>query len=169
MQDFRDAARPVYAAEVRGPNPLLKHAGTAVLLQIDGHPILVTAAHVLEPIRKRVELSVGVSPGTHPVPIAGGVIRATAPRHGNRFKDNLDSAFWEMPDDAVCALGNVWFVDPLRLSHNRAPVARRYYMAMCFAQSRNRKSIDNARRATSKLISRYSGSVIEIPALAGVD
>ena len=166
MQDFRQAVLPVYAAESRGPNPRLKHAGSAVLLRIDEHPILVTAAHVLEPRRQGVELSVRGSPGTHPVPIAGGVIRATVPPQGNRLDDHLDSAFWKMPDDAVRALGNVWFVDPLRISHNRAPVESRYYMAMGFAQSRNRKSIDNARRGISNLISRYSGSVIEIPALA---
>lgn len=166
MQDFRRAVRPVYAVEDRGPNPRLKHAGTGVLLRIDGHPVLVTAAHVLDPLRQRVELSVGGLPGTHPVPIEGGIVRMTAPPQGNRFKDHVDSAFWKMPDKAVAALGNVWFVDPFRISHNRAPVERRYYMAMGFAQSRNRKSIDNTRRGISNLISRYSGSVIEIPALA---
>lgn len=166
MQDFRRAVRPVYAVEDCGPNRRLKHAGTGVLLMIDVHPVLVTAAHVLDPLRQGVELSVGGPPGTHPVPIEGGVIRMTRPPQGSRLKDHVDSAFWKMPDNAVRALGNVWFVDPFRLSHNRAPVERRCYMAMGFAQSRNRKSIDNAHRSISNLISRYSGSVIEIPALA---
>jgi hypothetical protein len=166
MQDFRRAVRPVYAVEDRGPNPRLKHAGTGVLLRIDGHHVIVTAAHVLDPLRHGVELSVGGLPGTRPVPIGGGVIRMTTPPQGNRLKDHVDTAFWKMPGNAVKALGNVWFVDPFRISHNRAPVERRYYMAMGFAQSRNRKSIDNARRGISNLISRYSGGVIEIPALA---
>ena len=166
MQDFRRAVLPVYAAEDRGPNPRLKHAGTGVLLRIDGHPILVTAAHVLDPLRQRVELSVGGLPGTRPVPIEGGIIRMTTPPQGNRLKDHVDSAFWKIPDKAATALGKVWFVDPFRISHNRAPVERRYYMAMGFAQSRNRKSIDNARRGISNLVSRYSGGIIEIPALA---
>jgi hypothetical protein len=137
-----------------------------VLLRIDGHPIFVTAAHVLDPLREGVELSVGGQPGTRPVPIEGGVIRMTTPPQGNRLKDHVDTAFWKMPGKAVKPLGNVWFVDPFRISHNRAPVERRYYMAMGFAQSRNRKSIDNGRRGISNLISRYSGGVIEIPALA---
>jgi hypothetical protein len=94
------------------------------------------------------------------------MIRATEPPHGNRWDDNLDSAFWNMPNDAVRVLGNVWFVDPLRLSHNRALVERRYYMAMGIAQSRNRKSIDNARRGIGNLISSYSGCFIGILVLA---
>jgi hypothetical protein len=166
MQDFRRAVRPVYRVEDRGPNPRLKHAGTGVLLSIDGHHVFVTAAHVLDPLSQGVELSVGGPPGTRPVPIEGGVIRATTPPQANRLRDHVDSAFWKMPGKAVRALGNVWFVDSSRLSHNRAPIERRYYMAMGFAQSRNRKSIDNARRRISNLISRYSGSVIEITALA---
>jgi hypothetical protein len=137
-----------------------------MLLRIGGHPIFVTAAHVLDPLHEGVELSVGGSPGTRPVPIEGGVFRMTTPPQGNRLKDHVDSAFWKMPDKAVTALGSVWFVDPFRLSHNRASVERRYYMAMGFAHSRNRKSVDNARRGIRNLISRYSGSVVEIPALA---
>jgi len=107
MRDFRPAVRPIYVLNISGPNPRLKHAGTGVLLKIDGRAILVTAAHVLDPLREGIPLSVGGPPGTHPVPIKGGVVRMTTPPQGNRLKDHVDSAFWKMPDEAVGALGKV--------------------------------------------------------------
>lgn len=167
-RDFRRAVLPIYELRTSGTRPKLKHAGTCVLLKIDGSAILVTAAHNLDGLKDGIQLSVGPPPGTNPapVPIVGGVVRSTPRPPGGRRRDAVDSAFWKMPDDAVRALGNVWFIDPLRISHNRAPVNRRYYMAMGFAQSRNRRSIDNARLAIRNRLSRYTGSVEEIPALA---
>ena len=85
VRDFRSAVRPIYALDARGPNPVLKHAGSCILLKIDGHAILSTAAHILDERKRDVPLFVGGPVGTRPVPIEGGVLRTTtAPRRQSR-------------------------------------------------------------------------------------
>ena len=166
FKDFRLTVRPIYALHGPGPNPRLQHWGTGVLLRIDGRAVMATAAHVLDPISCGVPMFISGPVGTHPVPITGGLIRATPMPPGGRDHDHHDSAFWTMPDEVVAALGDVRFVEPWRISQNRADVERRYYMAMGYAISRNKGAIDHAAREIGNLISRYSGSVVEIPALA---
>jgi hypothetical protein len=166
MHDFRSSVRPIYASVSPGPSPILKHAGSCSLLSVDDQPILSTAAHVLDWLRKGVPMFVGGPVGTHPVPIVGGVLKTTTPPQGVRELDHLDCGFWEMPDDAVRSLGEVRFVDASRISHNRAPVEHRYYMAMGYALSRNKGTIDRMARTIGNRLSRFSGSVVDLPALA---
>jgi len=165
FRDFRLAVRPIYALYARGPNRRLQHGRTAVLLRIDGRAVMVTAAHVLDPISSGIPMFTSGPVGTHPVEIKGR-IQATPLPAGGRHHDHVDSAFWEMPDDVVAALGGVRFVESWRISQNKAPIERRYYMAMGYAISRNKGAIDHAARGIGNRISRYSGSVVEIPALA---
>jgi hypothetical protein len=166
VRDFRSAVRPIYALDARGPNPVLKHAGSCILLKIDGHAILSTAAHILDERKRDVPLFVGGPVGTRPVPIEGGVLRTTTAPEGNRGLDHFDGGFWKMPDDAVLALGAVEFLDASRFSRNRAPADRRYYMAMGYRLSRNKGAIDKRTKTIGNRLSRYSGSVVEIPELA---
>jgi hypothetical protein len=165
FKDFRLAVRPIYALYGPGPNPRLQHWGTGVLLRIDGCAIMATAAHVLDPISSGIPMFISGPVGTHPVEIRGR-IKATPLPPGGRDRDHLDSAFWTMPDAVVAALGGVRFVESWRISQNRASIESRYYMAMGYAISRNKGAIDHATGGIGNLISRYSGSVIEIPALA---
>jgi len=150
-KDFRLAVRPILATHTGGPKPRPRPEGTATLFNIDGCVIMVTAAHNLEPRGDVIELSVAGPPGTRPVLIERRGLARIRPRD-SRQRDCFDIAFWEMPDRTVQALGAVRFIDPLRLSHNRTPVDRRYYMAMGYAQSRNRRSIGKARRAACPVI-----------------
>lgn len=166
MRDFRPSVRPLYTLDSGKPNPGLKHAGTCILLNVDGCPILSTAAHILDRRKKGELLAVGGPVGTRPVPIVGGVLKATTPPQGDRALDRVDCGFWKMPDDAVRSLGEVKFLDASRISHNRAPAERRYYMAMGYARSRNKDAIDQSARTIGNLLSRFSGSVVELPALA---
>jgi hypothetical protein len=166
LRDFRPSVRPIYTLDSSKPNPELKHAGTCILLIVDGCPVLSTAAHILDRRKKGELLAVGGPVGTHPVPIVGGVLKATRPPQGDRALDHVDCAFWKMPDGAVRALGNVTFLDASRVSHNRAPSDRRYYMAMGYARSRNKDAIDRSARTIGNLLSRFSGSLVELPALA---
>jgi hypothetical protein len=66
----------------------------------------------------------------------------------------------------VLALGAVEFLDASRFSRNRAPADRRYYMAMGYRLSRNKGAIDKRTKTIGNRLSRYSGSVVEIPELA---
>jgi hypothetical protein len=107
------------------------------LLRIDGSAVMATAAHVLDPISSGIPMFINGPVGTHPVEIKGR-IRATTLPPGGRDHDHVDSAFWKMPDEVVAALGGVRFVEPWRISQNRAPIERRYYMkwAMRFRATR---------------------------------
>jgi hypothetical protein len=165
-RDFRSSVRPIYAQRKSGANPMLAHAGSCILLKVDGHSILSTAAHILDARTASVPLFVGGPVGTHPVPIEGGVLRTTTAPQGNRHVDHLDCGFWKMPEEAVRALGAVEFLDASRISHNRARADRRYYMVMGYPLSRNKRAINHQARTIGNRLSRYSGSVVEIPELA---
>jgi hypothetical protein len=166
VRDFRPAVRPIYASETNSPNPAPKHAGSCILLEVDARPILLTAAHILDARKAGVPLFVGGPVGTHPVLIDGGVVRTTIAPRGDRDLDHIDHGFWQMPDGVVQALGAVEFLDASRISYNRAPVERRYYMAMGYALSRNKDTIHRSDRTIGNRLSRYSGTVVELPALA---
>jgi hypothetical protein len=166
MRDFRASVRPMYTLNSSKLKPELKHVGTCILLDVDGCPILSTAAHILDRRKKGELLAVGGPVGTHLVPIVGGVLKTTAAPQGDRALDHVDCGFWRMPDDAVRSLGEVKFLDASRLSHNRAPSDRRYYMAMGYARSRNKDAIDPSARTIGNLLSRFSGSLVELPALS---
>jgi hypothetical protein len=164
--DFGRAVRPLFAVEGDGPKPILKHAGTCILLLIDGHYVLSTAAHILDRRKDGTVLAVGGTPNRPVVPILDGTLRTTTPPQGNRDLDHYDCGFWNMPDQAVQNLGAVEFLDASRWSHNRAPVERRYYMAIGYRLNGNEGNIDHRAKTIANRVSRYSGSVEPMPKLA---
>jgi hypothetical protein len=91
-----------------GPIPRLQHWGTGVLLRIDGSAVMVTAAHVLNPISRGIPMFISGPVGTHPVEIRGQIQAMRLPS-GGRDHDHIDSAFWKMPDEVVAGLGGIRF------------------------------------------------------------
>lgn len=159
---FRRAVRPIYAVAGDGPNPIMQHIGSCILLSIDGHRVVATAAHVLDN-RAHGLLSVGGVVGTHPVPIVDGMLRTTTAPLGDRQRDANDCGFWLIPEAALATLGAVEFLDASRISHNRASSDHRYYMAMGYRRSRNKKTVNHRRKAIETRASTYSGSLLPIP------
>ena len=136
--DFRNSVRPIYAGRGRRP----AHIGTCVLLDVDGTRVVSTAAHITDELAA-TDLFVCGLVGKQLVPMIGGKVRAKKPPvGGNRLADHLDCAFWRIPGSSVEALGEVEFLKASMLSHNRAPTQNRYYMAMGFLVSRNKKAVD---------------------------
>jgi len=78
-RDFRASVRPIYrniSATDRRP----MHIASCLLLNVDGTPIVCTAAHVIDHLRE-TPLYVGRSIGAGLVPIIGGRIRAIVPKY----------------------------------------------------------------------------------------
>jgi hypothetical protein len=163
-RDFRSSVRPIYANSARLPKP--QHVGSCLLLQIDGRPIVSTAAHIIDDLKNGLALYVGGVGGTNPVLIAGGALRTTTAPLGNRLQDHLDCAFWAPPDAAVAALGAVEFVKPSRVSANSAPVQGKLYQALGYPISRHKRAIDHSAASISNYLQPYTSGVEDMPALA---
>lgn len=163
---FDGAIRPIYELVVPGRNPEIKPAGTCILLSIDGHHIMCTAAHVLD-VRWKLQREVYVGGTSRLVPILKGMIRsATPPPGSNRGPDHFDCGFWRIPQDAIAALGDVNFIDMARVSPNNAPTDCRYYKAVGYRISRNKKLISNPKKSITPARSGYCGSGSANPELA---
>jgi hypothetical protein len=123
-RDFRGSVRPVYRNSVTEPRP--EHVGSCLLLNIDGIPTVVTAAHILDQ-RSDYSLYIAGLPGTNPVPVLGGMTIVTPKPEGKRASDHFDTAIWRPQDQVAYALSAVDFLDESRISRNREPMARRLY------------------------------------------
>lgn len=163
-RDFRSSVRPIYRNSDANPRP--EHAGSCILLNVDGQPILSTAGHILDNLREGFSIYVGGHGETHPVLIRGGVLAATPMPNGSRNHDRFDCGFWKIPEEAVRELGEVEFLKASRLSDNSAAAEGRCYMAMGYRLAPNEHAIDHQAKRISNLLSRYSGSVEMIPELA---
>ena len=139
-RDFRASVRPVYRNSASNTRP--EHIGSCLLLNIDGMPIVVTAAHILDQSADH-SLYVAGLPGTSPVPILGGVVMVTPKLEEGRASDHFDTAIWQPPVHGVDALGAVDFLDASRISHNQEPSAGRLYTAPGYPVSRNKKAVDH--------------------------
>jgi hypothetical protein len=161
-RDFRASVRPVYRNSASNPRP--EHIGSCLLLNIDGMPIVVTAAHILDQSADH-SLYVAGLPGTSPVPILGGVVMVTPKLEEGRASDHFDTAIWQPPVHGVDALGAVDFLDASRISHNQEPSAGRLYTALGYPVSRNKKAVDHGTRSISTRVSMYSADAEEMPEL----
>lgn len=160
-RDFRASVGPVYRNSVANPRP--EHIGSCVLLNMDGVPTVVTAAHILDQRADQTLYVAGV-PGTSPVPILRGVVMTTPTLEARRVSDHFDTAIWQPL--TVDALGAVDFLDAWRISHNRPQSADRLYTALGYAISRNKKAVDHRTRSISTHVSMYTGDAEEMPELA---
>jgi len=164
-EDFADSVRPIYRSS-DASDKLPEHIGSCILLDIDGTKVVSTAAHIADDIEKGATLFVAAPPRTQLVPILGGNIKVTTAPHKDRNLDHSDCAFWRVPDDVVEALGAANFLGALRLSHNRAPLERRYFTALGYAVSRNKDGVDHVQRSIAIIPSMHTSNAVPEPALA---
>jgi hypothetical protein len=156
-EDFHDSVLAIYGSStVTNRRP--EHIGTCILLDIDGTPVVATAAHIADKIPEGTTLFVAGPARPQLVPILGGEIKTTIPPRGNRDQDHSDSAYWRIPADVVENLGAANFLSPSRLAHNRAPLERRYYTALGYAVSRNDPLIDHDQLSIASVPSMYTSS-----------
>jgi len=163
-REFRASIRPIYR-NISAIDSRPMHIASCLLLNVDGTPIVSTAAHVIDHLRES-PLYVGGSKGVALVPITGGRIRSTSIPHSGRQSDHFDSAFWEPPQSAVTAMGKVEFLNDSRLSRV-VPTPGRLYTAIGYPISRNKSSINHATNSITTRISMYTANVEAMPDLVG--
>jgi hypothetical protein len=161
---FKAAVRAIVASE-GGEKPAI--IGTGTLFRVDGARYLVTAAHVVDCIddMPRGALHVLGSAGTEPVQILGSLTATAVPNTG-RGADKIDIAFWKLGEKEAKTLGDVRFIEGSEIYMNRAPTKDRFFMAMGFPYSRNKKRVDYRRRQISTAGWTYTSGVVDMPALA---
>lgn len=162
--DFVDSVLAIYrSSDASDRRP--EHIGSCILLDIDGTPVVATAAHIADDISEGATLFVASPARPQLVPIVGGDIKTTPkPPKGRKF-DHSDNAYWRIPDDVVESLGAANFLGPSRLSHNRAPQERRYYTALGYAVSRNSEGVDHEQRTITFTPSMHTSNAVSEPKL----
>lgn len=145
----------------RGQKPEI--VGSCMLLQIDESRYVVTAAHILDELDTH-EIFVSGAIGTEPVQIAGQVFLTVPPPQG-RSQDKIDVAFRELDAAAVERLGDVSFVQPSQFSHNRAPLENRFYLAMGYPASKNKRNVNFSKRSIKPSLSKYTSELSLDPSL----
>ena len=158
---FHSSVRPIFAS-LDGTRPEL--IGSCFLLYVDGTKYVVTAAHIVDWTATHA-IYVGGTVGTQPVQIVGE-IKSTREPSGGRKNDKFDCAFWKVSADAERELGAVTFLDDSRVSRNQVSRENRFYLSMGYPVSRNKGNISNAKRTIQTALSKYTGQIEEIPALA---
>lgn len=134
-----------------------------MLLHVAGAHFVVTAAHVTDWLDDH-QLYVAGSVGTQPVQIIGRV-DVTDKVNGDRLADKIDIAFCKLQDAAVAELGEVAFIDESDIYLNRDALAHHQYLAMGYAVSRNKRSIDNRNKGLKPVLSKYTADLNDDPRL----
>ena len=153
---FLKSVKPIYGANSKEP-PLPILIGTCMFLKVSGKPFLVTAAHVTDEHRN-TSLYVGAGASLHPI---NAEFWCTQAPEGGRENDQLDYAFWQIPDDVVDVLGDIEFIEESDLSLNRGTMSGRQFMVLGYPIRRNR----TIRARGHKVLSRawtYQESYLEL-------
>jgi hypothetical protein len=152
-ESLKRSVRPVYgASEKRTPY----HIGSAILLELLGRKVFLTAAHVLD---HSDETTIYVGGDNHLVALEGEFL-VTKMLNGDRSQDRYDFAFLILSDEQVEAMGNVAYCPEHLISAVEPESAEDWvYTAYGFPNSRNGE-VDNVQhRATSSLLS-YSSLAV---------
>jgi hypothetical protein len=126
---FRRSIASIYAVK---ENLKPTHLGSSTLLEIDGHCILLTAAHIVD---EHVETSLYVAAGGMLMPLRGDFFVTQKLR--GRALDHYDIAFTKLPPDLIEAFGDVFvpesgFCDPVACEPGRL------FTAIGFPNSKNK-------------------------------
>jgi hypothetical protein len=162
-KDFRPSVRPIYRNSDQDRR--VEHIGSCLLLDINGSPCVVTAAHILDQ-GAAGPLYIAGRPGTQLAPILDGTVMTTLKPAAGRNSDPVDVGFWLPPPAALDALGAVDFLDASRISLGVQPSKDRLYTAFGYPLSRNKKRIDHRERSISTGISMYTADAEDMPKLA---
>ncbi len=158
---FHPSIRAILASE-GGKKPRI--IATCMLLRVDCRNYMVTAAHVVDELDDSA-LYVAGSVGSQPVQLIGVVHKTAAPPQG-RQKDKIDVAFWEIDEQKIPELGNVAFIEATQISHNRAPLKNRLYLAAGYPYSRNKRNVKNNTKSIKASLSKYTAALTEDSAIA---
>jgi hypothetical protein len=162
--EFIDSVLAIYRSNDAGERRP-EHIGSCILLDIDGTPVVATAAHIVDNIPEGATLFVASPVRPQLVPIMGGKVKSTPKPPKGRDHDHSDSAYWQMPDDVVAILGPGNFLGSSRLAHNRAPLERRLYTALGYAVERNAHGVDHERRTITFVPSMHTSNAVSEPKL----
>lgn len=162
--EFIDSVLAIYRSR-EASERLPEQIGSCILLDIDGTPVVATAAHIVDNITKGATLFVASPARPQLVPIVGGDVKATPKPPKGRDYDPSDSAYWQMPDDVVAILGPANFIGASRLAHNRAPKERRYFTALGYVVERNADGVDHEHRTIAFVPSMHTSSAVSEPKL----
>jgi hypothetical protein len=167
--EVADAVAAAFHSSVRailvskdGTNPEI--VGSCILLVVDGKLFAVTAAHILDNLATHAIYIAG-SVGTQPVQIQGVAMMTSLPP-GGRQADKLDIGFWQLSQQATETLGLVSFIRESQFSHNRVPLKNRFYLAMGYPVSKNKRNVDNSKKAIKTSLAKYTAGVSDDPSVA---
>ncbi|TPG16434.1 hypothetical protein EAH87_14480 [Sphingomonas koreensis] len=140
---FRTSVRPIFGATVRNT---AEQIGSCVLLEVDGHRFVVTAAHVID---KNVRTTLYIGGSDVLVPMMAAFGATTAPR-GNRDLDHYDFAFAPLDADTITALGAVHFLTAAEILPS-VSTQRRLFTALGYPNSQNKRVNVAAKTVPCKL------------------
>lgn len=127
---FREAVVPIYGSKHNG-RPV--HIGSAILLDINSTKVLLTAAHVVD-ANQFTTLYVGGGATLEPLDGEFSVTKAPS----GRDRDHYDFAFHAIPQELAAKL-NGRFVGLGEIASSAQPSGGRYYTALGYPNSKNRK------------------------------
>jgi len=147
---FRSAVRPIYGVK---EHCLPNHIGSAVLLNIRGMKLLLTAAHVIDANKEMLTtLYVGGTEGRF-VPIETE-FRTTSKPNGDRNKDQYDFAICRLSEEMIAQLGTGYITEGDIATEVQAG---HLYTAVGFPNSKNRWSNPITKKTVAKVLS-YSST-----------
>jgi hypothetical protein len=152
--------RPIYRNSGRKPQP--EHIASCLLLNVDGVPIVCTAAHVADHLAEH-SLFIAGTLGTRLVHIPIDAVKATSAPGGDRslrYRALISKAA------EVGALRGVEFLKPARFVADAGTTDERLYTALGFARSRNKKKVNHTTKSIDIRASMYTAGVEEMPDLS---
>ena len=126
---FRRSVASIYAVK---ENLKPTHLGSSTLLEIDGHRILLTAAHIID---EHVKTNLYVAAGGKLIPLTGDFFVSQKLR--GRALDHFDIAFTKLSPGLIEAFGDV-FVPERALCDRVGRESGRLFTAIGFPNSKNK-------------------------------
>lgn len=131
-QQFISSIRPIYGSSENG-NPI--HIGTCLLMEIENHKYLLTAAHVIDE-NEYSSLYVG---GKSEVILIEGDFHCTMRPEDGRDNDHYDFAWLQLSDQLIEKIGNACFAQETQLSYYNGQPEGRLYLALGYPNTKNKK------------------------------
>jgi hypothetical protein len=144
---------PIYRYENDRP----AHEGSSLLLRVNGRPLLLTAAHIIDQ-NKNCSLCVGSNEKL--VPLVGTTKMTNKP-DDNRNKDRLDFALIQLAPETVGQIGDVPYISDNDIDRIPNISADNAYTAIGYPNSKNKKIL-GTRDITSKKKTHTAPSVMDV-------
>ena len=129
---YMKSVRPIYGSTKHG-KPY--HIGSCVLIEINSHPYLITAAHVID---HNETTTLYVSGENDLIQIEAEAL-ITKPNSGNRDDDKLDFSILPLSSSILKKLGAVTFLNETSFLNEERITKGDMYLALGFPNSKNKK------------------------------